>query len=170
MPKQKTPLIVSIVVVIAVILGLAIFSGKKSSGTPAEATPTPTPDQAAVQLPTDKQPQVNLKFSADSHYVTVNVTNLNADKLEYNLIYDAQVKSNHIQTGVNAETPIVGKSTYTQQQLLGSESSGKFTYHQNIQNAVMELTLRDSSNRSIFTATYPFTVTPGKSQSLTPSQ
>jgi hypothetical protein len=53
---------------------------------------------------------------------------------------------------------------------LGSESSGKFTYHENITNAVMELTLRDENKYSIFTATFPFTVSPGKTIELSQSQ
>jgi len=111
-----------------------------------------------------------LDFSSDGHYVTVNISNIHSDQLEYNLIYDATVKKDRIQTGVNAAAKLNGKSEYSYRQLLGSESSGKFTYHANIQNAMMELTLRDAANRSIFSATYPFTISPGKSQILTTSQ
>lgn len=142
------------------------FKGKPNSPLP---TPTPVPE-TAIQLTVDKQPQVGLKFTSDGHYVTVSLSNLNADQLEYNLIYDATVKSSKLQTGVNSTANISGKSTFSQKQLLGSESSGKFTYHENITNAVMELTLRDSAGRSIFTATYPFTVKPGSSSTLTSSE
>lgn len=143
------------------------FKGKPNSPI---ATPTPTPDTAAVQLTADKQPKVELKFSSDSHFVTVSLSNLNAHQLEYNLIYDASVKGSKLQTGVNSTANILGKSTFSQKQLLGSESSGKFTYHEKITNAVMELALRDSAGRSVFTATYPFTVSPGSSTTLTPAE
>ena len=108
-------------------------------GQPNSPLPTPTPTlEVAVQLTANKQPQIELKFSSDGHYVT----------------------------GVNSTASITGKTTFSQKQLLGSESSGKFTYHEKIANAVMELTLRDVSGRSIFTSTYPFTVTPGSSAKL----
>ena len=142
------------------------FKGKPNAPI---ATPTPTTN-VAIQLAPDKQPQIELKFSSDGHFVTVSLSNLNADQLEYNLIYDASVKGSKLQTGVNSTANISGKSTFSQKQLLGSESSGKFTYHEKITNAVMELTLRDASGRSIFTATYPFTVKPGSFSTLTPSE
>lgn len=135
--------------------------------TPATA-PTPSPT-VVLQLPLESQPQVTLKFSPDGHFVAVSLTNLAADRLEYNLIYDATVKSKRIQTGVSSAADITSQSTFSQKQLLGSESSGKFTYHEQIANAIMELTLRDTSGRSVFTATYPFTVSPGKSVLLTHS-
>ena len=112
---------------------------------------------------------IKIAISSDLHFATVTLSNLHADSLEYNLIYDATVKGNKIQTGVNASAKLDGKSEYSYKQLLGSESSGKFTYHSKIENAVMELTLRDSANRSIFTASYPFTVSLGESISLQPS-
>ena len=159
--------IIGAVVALGISAGVILyFKGKPKSSLPI---PTPTPE-AAVQLATDKQPQVELKFASDGHYATVSLSNLNADQLEYNLIYDATVKSSKLQTGVNSTANISGKSTFSQKQLLGSESSGKFTYHEKITNAVMELTLRDSAGRSIFTSTYPFTVTPGSSSTLTPSE
>lgn len=127
--------------------------------------PTPTLSPF-VQLTPDKYPEVSLDFSADGHYVTVKISKVNADKLEYNLIYDATVKKNQIQTGVSASQSMEGKTEYSKNQLLGSESSGKFTYHDNIKNASLELTLRDSAGRSIFFATYPFTFKPSSSVSL----
>ena len=129
--------------------------------------PAPTPTvEPLVQLPADKHPNIKLEFSADAHYVTVNIDNLHATALEYNLIYEATVKKTKLQTGVNASESLDGKTTYSKRQLLGSESSGKFTYHADIKNAVMELTLRDTSGRSIFTSAYPFAVSPGKSINL----
>jgi len=129
-------------------------------GQPNSPLPTPTPTlEVAVQLTANKQPQIELKFSSDGHYVTVSLSNLYADQLEYNLIYDASVKGSKLQTGVNSTASITGKTTFSQKQLLGS-------YHEKIANAVMELTLRDVSGRSIFTSTYPFTVTPGSSAKL----
>ncbi len=142
------------------------FKGKPSPPLPA---PTPTP-AIAIQLAPDKQPKVELKFSSDGHFVTVSLSNLNAYQLEYNLIYDAMVKGSKLQTGVNSTANITGKTTFSQKQLLGSESSGKFTYHEKITNAVMELALRDSSGRSVFTSTYPFIVKSGSSSTLTPSE
>lgn len=137
---------------------------------PAAATPTPTPVAAAVQLPANELPTVSLSFSSDAHYATVNITNIHADQLEYDLIYTASVKNNDIQTGVNASQKLNGSSTYSQKQLLGSESSGHFTYHTNIRDAALDLTFRDSAGRSIYTATYPFTVTAGGTSTLQPSQ
>lgn len=151
-------------VLVLVISGGVIYIAKKNGGNLPLATPSPS--KAVVQLSQDKQPKISLQFSSDAHFVTVSLSNLNADQLEYNLIYDAIVKTTQIQTGVNSTADIKGKSTFTQKQLLGSESSGKFTYHTNIKNAVMELTLRDSGGHSIFTQTYPFTVSPGQSVDL----
>lgn len=159
-----------IVGIILVLVGGGVFfasRGKNDGKGTTKVTPTPLPP--AVQLPVEQQPKVSLTFSKDAHYVTVNITNLHSDQLEYNLIYDAVVKKQQIQTGVNASAKLEGKTTYSKEQLLGSESSGKFSYHEQIKNAVMELTLRDASNRSIFTATYPFTVSAGKTIDLSPS-
>jgi hypothetical protein len=132
--------------------------------------PTPTPLEAAVQLEPGKHPKPSLQFSADAHYVTVNIANLHAASLEYDLVYEASVKNNRIQTGVNASAKIEGQSTYSRQQLLGSESSGKFTYHTDINNASLNLTLRDGAGRSVFQATYPFVVSAAKSFDLQATQ
>lgn len=166
---KKNPLIAIGLVALLVIVGIAfsIFSSSRSLTSPS---PTPTPAQAVIQLSPEDHPKLSLSFTSDGHYATVNISNIKASYLEYDLIYDAKVKNNRIQTGVNAGTDTKGKSTYTQKQLLGSESSGKFTYHTDIQNAVLNLTLRDDSRRSIFTASYPFEVTPGKSQDLSPTE
>lgn len=152
-----------------IVAGAIIYSAQKG-GSKLAVRPTPSP-AVVEQLPVEKQPKVSLEFTKDAHYVTVDISNLNADQLEYNLIYDATVKNNsQIQTGVNAAANVKGKSAYSQKQLLGSESSGKFTYHEHIKNANMELTLRDSSGHSIFTATYPFEVKSGSSTQLSASQ
>lgn len=161
--NNKIIIIVSLVIVGLIALGaVKVFSTGNSTG------PAPTPTPAAVeQLSPDKHPQVSLDFSTDGHYVTVNLTKLYAAALEYNLIYDATVKKNQVNTGVTGSAKLDGKDTYTYKQLLGSESSGKFTFHEDIKNAVMELTLRDANRYSIFSATYPFEVAPGKSLELT---
>ncbi len=153
-------------ILVLVISGGVIYMAKKNGGA-LPISPSPSP-KAVTQLTEDKKPKVSLLFSSDAHFVTVSLSNLNADQLEYNLIYDATVKTSQIQTGVNSTADIKGKSTFTQKQLLGSESSGKFTYHTNIKNAVMELTLRDSGGHSVFTQTYPFEVSAGKSVDLIP--
>lgn len=165
--KKYIPIVV--VAVVALIVGGIIFFKKASSpASTAKIVPTITP---AVQMLTpDQAPVVSLKFSADAHYVTVSISNIKADQVEYNLIYDATVKGNSINTGVNATAKLDGKTEYSKQQLLGSESSGHFTYHANIKNAMMELTLRDVSGRSVYTATYPFEVSPGKAINLVPSE
>lgn len=151
--------------VILIALGIVFtIVFKKPSQT--RVTPAPTPVEEVAQLAPNEQPEITLKFTPDAHFVTVSINNIKADQLEYNLIYDATVKGSSLQTGVNATASLGGKSTYEKKQLLGSESSGKFTYHTNIKNAVMELTLRDKDNRSIFSQTYPFEVETGSSVTL----
>ena len=159
------------ITLIILILGFILKSTFINPKSPSVApTPTPSPISSAQQLSEDKYPKASLTFSNDARYVTVDITDVYADQLEYNIIYYATVKKNRIQTGVNAAAKLEGKTDYSQKQLLGSESNGKFTYHENIQNAVMELTLRDSENRSIFTATYPFEVSPGDTVTLSNPQ
>lgn len=163
--KKYLPIVAGLLLLILILgIGKKIFSNKNSA-----ITPTPTP-AFVEQLPTEKAPKPTLTFSSDGHYVTVNINNLFAAELEYNLIYDATVKKNQVNTGVTGSAKLDGKSDYSYKQLLGSESSGKFSYHENIKNAVMELTLRDQNKYSIFSATYPFTVTPGKSVDLAVSE
>jgi hypothetical protein len=151
------------------LVGGGFFLVSRRPGTSAVPTPTPTP-LMAEQLPPDQQPQVNLTFTSDGHYVTINITDIHAAQLEYNIIYDATVKKNRINTGVTGGARLDGKSDYSYKQLLGSESSGKYTYHENITNAVMELTLRNENNYSVFSATYPFDFSPGKTIDLTPAE
>ncbi|MEK9200656.1 MAG: hypothetical protein AAB909_01645 [Patescibacteria group bacterium] len=159
--------VIAVLVIIVILFG-GVFTAKKILTT---HNPQPTPTLAPLQeLTEDQYPTVSLKFSSDGHYVTVDIINIHSDQLEYNLIYDAVVKGNKIQTGVNASAKQEGSTTYSKQQLLGSESSGKFTYHTNIKNAVMELTLRDAGNRSVYSATYPFEVIPGSTADLKPSE
>lgn len=146
--------------------GFFLVRKPKTSNSQPAATANPI---IAEQLTPDQYPKVSLEFSSDAHYVTVNITNIQADQIEYNLIYDATVKGNKIQTGVNSSAKLDGKTDYSYKQLLGSESSGKFTYHTKISNAVMELTLRDSQNHSVYNATLPFTISPGKSVDLSPN-
>jgi len=150
-----------------VVIALLLFEAGKyvMGGNKVSIVPSPTP-AAAEQLTPDKYPRVSLEFSPDGHYVTVKISQIVASSLEYNLIYDAMVKKSPVNTGVTGSAKLDSQSTYTYKQLLGSESSGKFTYHENIKNAVMELTLRDANKYSIFSATYPFSLTPGKSIDL----
>lgn len=164
--KNWLPVIGAILVL--VVSGAVIYSARKNGGQ-LVLHPTPSPS-AAVQLSVDQQPKIKMTFTADAHYTTVDIENLHADKVEYNLIYDATVGKSALNTGVNSTAVVTGKSSFSQKQLLGSESSGHFSYHENIHNATMDLTLRDSAGRSIFTATYPFTVTPGGAVSLTASE
>lgn len=159
--------IIGAVLVLAVAGGIIFSLRGKPAGSLAKPTPTP---ETAQQLTADQKPEIKISISSDAHFATVTLSNLHANALEYNLIYDATVKGNRINTGVNSTANISGKSTFTQKQLLGSESSGKFTYHDKIANATMELTLRDAAGRSIYTATYPFEVKAGSSQTLTASE
>ena len=159
---------IAVLVMLIAVGGFLIFrSSKKPS---LNATPTVTPEPSVKQLTEQQAPKISLKFSSDAHYVTVNISNIHAELIEYNLIYDATVKGNQINTGVNATAKMDGKNEYSKQQLLGSESSGKFTYHANIRNAIMEITLRDSSGRSVYTTSYPFEVSGGSTINLTDPQ
>ena len=155
-----------VALVLLLLLGGGGYLAAKKYLFSSALVPTPTLEPAS-QLPPEKHPVVNMEFTKDGHYVTVKITNIHADRLEYNLIYEASVKGNRIQTGVSASAKMEGQTDYSRQQLLGSESSGKFTYHEKITNAFVELTLRDSYGRSLFFGTYPFTLTPGASQTLT---
>lgn len=158
--------IIGIVIIVLLSAGFFLFRRTPNvapSLSRDEVGPTPG---FAEQLTPDQYPKVSLDFSSDAHYVTVNITNINADQIEYNLIYDATVKGSKIQTGVNASAKLDGKTEYSYKQLLGSESSGKFTYHTKIENAVMELALRDSAGRSVYNSTLPFTISPGQSIDL----
>lgn len=159
--------IIGAILVLAVAGGIIVSLRGKPSGSLTKPTPTP---EVAQQLTPDQKPEIKIAISSDAHFATVTLSNLHADALEYNLIYDATVKGNRINTGVNSTANISGKSSFSQKQLLGSESSGKFTYHDKIANATMELTLRDAAGRSIFTSTYSFEVKAGSTQSLTASE
>ncbi len=167
MLKQPKFLLIGAAAVVLVLL--SIFSFKSSTANKPKLAPAPTPSSVA-SLNSDELPEVSLSFTPDGHYTTVSITNIFADQLEYNIIYDALVKGNRIQAGVNASKVLDGKTNYSQKQLLGSESSGKFTFHQDISNAVLELTLRDSSGRSVYTASYPFKLSAGETQLLTPQE
>jgi hypothetical protein len=158
------------VIPLILLIGGGFFVKKTFFPSPSIAVATPTPEPVVEQLPLESQPQASLQFSADGHYVTIKLANVQAAQLEYNLIYDATVKKNQIQTGVSGSARLNGQTTYSQKQLLGSESSGHFTFHDNISNATLELVLRNESGYSVFSATYPFTVSPGKSVSLTASE
>jgi hypothetical protein len=160
----------AVALVALVLVGFLVFRSI-SAGNNKQAGPKPTPTPEVVeQLPVDKQPKVAMSFTPDGHYVTVKISNINASELEYNLIYDATVKKNQIQTGVTGSAKLDGITEYQNKQLLGSESSGKFTYHENIKNSVMELTLRNSSGYSVFSGNYPFVVTAGKTIDVVASE
>ena len=158
-----------IIGVTLLVVGIGIFLVFRNRAPKTEnQTPTPTPG-IAQQLTPDQYPKVSLDFSSEAHYATVNITNIHADQVEYELQYDATIKGNTIQSGVSASAKLDGKTDYSYKQLLGSESSGKFTYHTKIVNAEIRLTLRDNENRSVYNTTLPFTVSPGKSVDLTPN-
>ncbi len=107
--KKLLPVI--LILAIVGVGGWLIFGKGKNSS--SRITPTPTETPAAEQLAPDKQPRVSLQFSSDAHYVTVKLSNLNADVLEYNLIYDAIVKKSKINSGVSGGGKISGKSEFT---------------------------------------------------------
>ncbi len=168
--NNRIPILIAIGVLL--IMGGIVFvvsSGGSSKSDTKNVVATPTPVHVE-QLSDDDRPTVKLSFSADGHYVTLNVSNLKASSLEYSLIYDATVKKSQIQTGVSGSVKLEGRDSYSNRQLLGSESSGKFTYHEKIDNAVMELSLRNEAGYSIYTATYPFEIVSGQTVELTPAQ
>ncbi|OGD09702.1 MAG: hypothetical protein A2184_01160 [Candidatus Moranbacteria bacterium RIFOXYA1_FULL_44_7] len=158
---------VILVIIPIIVIALGVFLVKKFTSAPQTAvTPTPAPQVQVEQLSESDQPTAQLEFTKDGHYVTIELSNLKAAQLEYNLIYDATVKKNRIQTGVSGSARLDGKTTYSQKQLLGSESSGKFTYHESIDNAVLELVLRNDDGYSIFSTSYSFEVSPGETIDL----
>ncbi len=159
-----------IVVVFLAVLGVGGFIFAKNQISSATKI-TPTPTETPLQMLSENQyPKVSLSFKPDGHYVTVMINNLHAESVEYDLVYDAKIKRNgitsQVNTGINASEKISGKNSYSKEQLLGSESSGHLTFHENIQNASLHLTLRDGSNRSIYSTTYPFSISLGKTVEL----
>ena len=166
---MKSNYLIGALIVILLIGGILFAKSKFTSGSKVTLTPTPTPESVA-QLTPDQAPKVSLSFTGDGHYVTVNITEIHAAKLEYNLIYNATVKNIQINTGVSGSSALNGGNSYSYKQLLGSESSGHFTYHSNITDATMELTLRNDAGYSVFNATYPFSVSPGKTIDLKASE
>jgi len=162
------------VVILIGVLGL-FFLKKQFSSPGSNIQPTPT-EEEVMQLDPKDQPKVSLEFSSDSHYVTVKMINVNASKVEYSIIYDAKIKSkgkvSQVNTGVTGGgTANKDSKTYeSAKQLLGSESSGHITYHEEIKNGMVDLTLRDEKGRSVFKTNYSFTLTPGKVVELSSSR
>lgn len=114
--------------------GYLVVKGKKQG-----PTPTPTPE-VFVETTLEERPFVSLTPSSDGHWLTLAVSRIqDADSFEYELTYETD--EGVTQGAVGGPFNLKGKTTYEKEILLGTESSGKFRYHEGVEQGTLMVRL-----------------------------
>ncbi|MBN1263319.1 MAG: hypothetical protein JW991_03090 [Candidatus Pacebacteria bacterium] len=126
---KKTAIVLIILLVIAGLAGGAFFlsRGKKEEGKPV-STPTPP---VFVETTINERPFVSLIPSEDGHWLTLKIGRIQkAETLEYELSYTTG--EGLVQGAYSSPFDLGGETDYERKILLGTESSGRYRYHEGV--------------------------------------
>ena len=127
---MKKGLMIGIGLVLVIGLGFIgwFILGKNNSG--EEVLPTPTPVRY-VEVSAEEAPFVSLIPSSDGHWLTLNIAGIrDAETVEYELAYDTAAGVG--QGSISSPSPVGADGKYEKRIMLGTESSGKYTFHEGV--------------------------------------
>lgn len=129
-----------VALVVAGILGAGAFfvlgKGREKNNGPL---PTPTPEKY-LEVGVEDAPFVSITPSKDGHWLKVNLERIReAETIEFELAYETSEGVN--QGAIGGPYPVPADGTYTKEILLGTESSGHYTYHQGVKGGTLTVRL-----------------------------
>jgi len=140
--------------IILFLIGLLFFGGVIAFVKSRGSTSQTTEEESVAELPMSQRPFTSLsptKIAANGnygHWLTLNIKNINvpgAKTVEYLLEYT--IEDGRTQ-GVPGQVELKGQDIQ-RDLLLGSESSGKFTYDKGVEKGKLTLKFRDSKGKLI---------------------
>ena len=136
---MKKGLLVGLGLILIIGLGLGgwfIFRGIDSN---EEVLPTPTPIRY-VEVSVEESPFISLIPSADGHWLTVMVDRIqDAESVEYELSYETA--DGVTQGAIGGPYSLAGVTNYEKKILLGTQSSGNYSYHEGVENGSLTVKL-----------------------------
>ncbi len=153
--KNKTALIISLVVLVLVIVGGYLLV--KSMFKPAEQTQTQ--EEPTVNLPpVDESVKVDLKRAGDGKSVNLTVSNIpdNTESIEYEMNYITSAGLPKGAIGKIKSSDMQGKTEVTKNVLLGTCSTGgKCTYDTGVTKVNLVLKFNITGGAKQFTKEFP---------------
>jgi hypothetical protein len=137
--------------IILLILGVVVLAGAfifiKGEKQKKEVIPV-SQDETVQEIPIEKRPITSLTPSTDGHWLKLKVEKItvNAASIEYELLY--QLPDGRPQ-GVPGTIKLNGVSEIERDLLMGSESSGKFSYDQGVEKGTLTLKFRDDTGKLV---------------------
>lgn len=153
--KKYLPLIIAAVIIVVGIGSVLVFS-KKNSQSAGQGGTTQLPTTEVVPT-VDSSVSVDLKpVDAAKHNVELSVKGIpsGTQSLEYELSYDTASQGSQ---GIIPDEPIAvkpGQTEFSKQFLLGTESSGAFTYHVVTSPIKVSVTFNGSYGKKSFEKDY----------------
>jgi len=141
--RKYLPFILLGVGVLVLVVGFLFMKGGKKDEAMEDE------DANVAEVPVDKRPYTTLTPSEDGHWLTLKLTDLkfDAESVEYQIVYTLPDGRNQGVPG----TPILlsGTKDIERKLLLGTESSGKYYYDENVKEGTLTLRYRDSKGKLI---------------------
>lgn len=139
--------IVGVVVILGLVLGVVFFR-QKSSQVAVKSSETQASQEepkTTLELAVDKRPYVVLIPRFDGKALTLNVENFDTAKsLDYELTY----QTDGLTRGAMGNVKLEGKTTYSQELLLGACSKNVCTYDKNVETG--SLTVKFNFSAGVF--------------------
>lgn len=151
-PKKPPLLFIIIAVILLVVLGGGFFALKGTSSKKPVVTPSPTP----FLPPADPNIKVSLEAVASGKEVILTITDFPEDvtSVEYELTY---VTGNGLPRGVLGTIRVEGSTAKLERQItLGTCSSGKCVYDENVKKITVTLKFNATTGASRFQKEYSF--------------
>lgn len=136
--KKYTPFLVVALVILVTFLGYKILLKKSEA-----------------ELPIEQRPFTSLTPTSDGHWLIMKIERINvpnATTLEYELLYQVPGKPDQ---GIPGTVKLDGKDI-ERKLLLGTESSGNYSFDEGVERGKLTLKFRDSSNKLIGTVSTDF--------------
>ena len=136
--KKYLPLILFVVGLGALTAAFFIFRGKKTS--------VETEETALEEVVLERRPVASLTPSEDGHWLNLKIEKivLDATSFDYELLY--KLPDGRTQ-GVPGTVKLDGQKIIERELLLGSESSGKFSYDEGVEQGTLTLRFRNEKGK-----------------------
>lgn len=127
------------------LLLVAFFVFKTIKGKDSEPVSVEEEQSSFITTSLEDSPFISLTPSSDGHWLNLKVSQIkDADKLEYELLYEA---TDGATQGSIGSIDLKGKTTYEKKILLGSESSGHYRYDKGVERGEITIRLRGGIGR-----------------------
>lgn len=134
--KKYLPLILLGVGLLVVVGAFFVVKNKNSNDVPVSED-----DATLVEVPLEKRPIVSLTPSSDGHYLKLKIEKIVIDVDSFDYLFEYKTATG-VPQGASGFIKLEGKNDFETDLLLGTESSGKFRYDEDVEAGSIELKLR----------------------------